>query len=139
MHPWHACGLLAFPDVETEREHQVQAVLLEGVFESSLQTPAQRPTSLPFIRGKLLSAFVIFGSVRRGRRQRKGEDVFYIGQELPASPNTEIMREFHPPHHWPWLGHFISSPAAKIQLQAHMLPRSGDSELINRFSKGKEF
>lgn len=103
----------------------VQAVLLGGDFEGRLQTPVQRPTSLPFIHGKLLSAFVICGSIRSGKRQRKEKDVFYIAQELPAFSNTEIMREFHPPHHWPWLGHFISSPAANFQFEPHTLPRSG--------------
>lgn len=99
MCPWLACGLLVFADVETKREHEVRAVL-EGVFEGSRQTPLQRPTSLSFIHRKLLSAFVIFGSIRRARGQRKGKDVFYIGQELPASSNPEIMKEFNPPCYW---------------------------------------
>lgn len=86
---WHACGLSAFPDVEAEGEHQFQAKRLGVVREGSLQTPAQRSNLLPFSHKKLFSFCEL---IRWGRRQRKGKDVFYIGWELAASSNTEIMR-----------------------------------------------
>lgn len=103
MCPQHAYGLLALPDVETKGERQVQAVLLEGVFEGRVQTPAhwglssQTYPHWPSHAVNCFSSFVIFGSVRRGMKQKKQKDVFYTGQKLPPSSNTEIMWEFNPP------------------------------------------